>query len=154
MAAGQPDILLRDIHSVPAPGWWPPAPGWWIVLALLVAVVGVAWIRQHRIRRHRRRIEALFDGTLAGVESGPDEVAAISALLRRAARRHHEDADTADHARWLELLATGMPGAGFEGAPGRLLVEGGFRREVDAQALAALRVIARRRFLSWMGVRG
>ena len=153
MSQDAPDILLRDIHSVPAPGIWPPAPGWWIVFALLVLAMIVLLLWRRRVHRHRRRVEAVFDAALASAEGGPAEVAAVSALLRRAARRHHPDADTAEGAQWLALLAEDMPGQGFEGDPGRLLLEGGFRRETDPETLAALRVLARRRFLSWMGVR-
>ncbi|MBW8811363.1 MAG: DUF4381 domain-containing protein, partial [Lysobacter sp.] len=35
---------------------------------------------------------------------------------------------------------------------GRLLLDGGYRREVDREQADALRELARRRFLRWMGV--
>ena len=39
----------------------------------------------------------------------------------------------------------------FAGDAGRLLLEGGFRTDIDAAATQALRPRARQRFLEWMG---
>jgi hypothetical protein len=38
----------------------------------------------------------------------------------------------------------------FTSAAGRLLLEGGFRREADPQQVAGLRTLARARFIEWM----
>ena len=40
----------------------------------------------------------------------------------------------------------------FSEGAGRLLLDGGFRRDVDAAEVEALRRIARERFLQWMSV--
>jgi hypothetical protein len=57
-----PDLLsqLRDIHTAPAPPWWPPAPGWWVVAILLLLVL-IYFSRKalQRWRLHRRRHEML-----------------------------------------------------------------------------------------------
>lgn len=144
-----PTLVLRDIHAPAAPPWWPPAPGWWLVaLALLIVALGLATWR-HRRQVRRRRIAALFDEAVAAAPDPAARVAAMSELLRRAARRHHPHAEALAGEQWLALL-DGDRDAGFSRGAGRLLLEGGFRREVDAQAVAALHALARARFLGWM----
>ncbi|MGY0505088.1 DUF4381 family protein [Luteimonas sp. e5] len=147
-----PELVLRDIHRPPAPSLWPPAAGWWWLLAavLLVSIVLGWW--WHRRRAHRRAVEAMFEQALAEAGDGPAQIAALSALLRRAARRHHAAADTVDGEAWLALLDEGMPGAFGNDECGHLLLEGGWKQQVDAQALQRLRLRARERFLRWMGV--
>lgn len=146
------ELVLRDIHRVPAPPLWPPAPGWWLVFALLLAVgLVLAWWLRRR-RRHRRAIETLFDEALREAGDGPAQVAAMSSLLRRAARRHHADADVLDGEDWLAVLDAGAKPPLFQSAAGRLLVEGLYRPHIDAGELERLRHAARTRFLQWMGV--
>jgi hypothetical protein len=152
------ELVLRDIHQPPAPGWWPPAPGWWLLAAALLAVMLVLGAWWWRRRRRRRAIEALFDDAIAAAASPAAEVAAMSELLRRAARRRHPQAETLHGEAWLALLdrepaARGRgqaPAEAFSAGPGRLLLDGGYRRDTDPQAVAALRELARRRFLQWM----
>jgi hypothetical protein len=149
----QNGLVLRDIHSAPPPPWWPPAPGWWILFALLLLALAAAlawWL--HR-RRRRRRIERLFDDAIAQADTPAEQVAAMSELLRRAARRRDPRADTLGDEDWLRLLDAGQATPRFAGGRGRLLLEGGYRREVDAGAVEALRRAARARFLEWMDTR-
>lgn len=146
-------LVLRDIHLSTAPPWWPPALGWWLLAAamLLVLAALVAW-RLLRARRRRRWL-ALFD---AEVDAAPDPaaaVAAISALLRRAAKRHHPAADRLEGTAWLELLDAARDTPRFDGARGALLLAGPFQREVDAAAVADLRYAARERFMEWVEAR-
>jgi len=147
---GAPGLVLRDIHQPPAPPWWPPAPGWWLVagVVVLLLVLGL-WLGARR-RRRRRAITGLFDDAVDQAATPAAQVAAMSELLRRAARRHHPQADRLLGDDWLRLLDDGAPSPSFSRDPGRLLLEGGFRREVDAEAVAALRPLARRRYLAWM----
>lgn len=153
----KPDqLVLRDVHVPAAPSWWPPAPGWWIVAAvvLVAAVALLAWLR-----RHRRRLQAwqeLFDDACASPKAS-GQVAAISELLRRAARKVDPQADTLEGEAWLRFLDGDTSkkkrrGDFVEGA-GRLLLDGGFRREVDADQLAALKSLALARFLELMAGR-
>lgn len=150
-------LPLRDIHPDVAPPWWPPAPGWWLLLAaaVLLAAVIAAW----RWREHRRRraLAWVFDQALAAAAHPAAEVAAMSELLRRAARRVRADADRLTDAQWRAMLAEA--GGKDDKLPALsaveldLLLEGGYRREVDADAVAALRPWVRRRFMAWMGAR-
>ena len=148
-----PALVLRDIHQPPAPPWWPPAPGWWIVAAvLLLAAAIVSWFAW---RRHRRRfaLERLFDDSVRAAPTPAAQVAAISELLRRAARRRDPRADTLQGDDWLRFLDRGGKRALFDGEDGHLLLDGGFRPEADADAVAALLPRARARFLEWMAMR-
>ena len=94
----------------------------------------------------------------------------MSELLRRAGRRRDPAADRLHGDAWLEFLDGSAADAGkrrgrkpasrpcagpdrFSQGPGRLLLDGGYRREVDPGQVAALRAIARSRFLDWMALR-
>lgn len=146
-------LVLRDIHQPPAPGWWPPAPGWWLLAALLLAALAFGiWVAKRRVRR-RRAIAALFDDTVARAASAPARVAAVSELLRRAARRRDPGADRLQDEAWLRFLDGGPGSAPFSTGAGRLLLDGGFRRQIDEAQLAALLPLARRRYLQLMAVR-
>ena len=165
-----PTLVLRDIHQPIAPPWWPPAPGWWWLAALvLLAIAAWAWFAARR-RQRQRAIAAIFDQALAAAGTPSAQVAAMSELLRRAGRRRDPAVDCLHGDAWLEFLDGSAKGAGkrrgrkpaaklrtgsgrFSQGPGRLLLDGGFRREVDAGQVAALRAIARARFLDWMALR-
>lgn len=154
VAALQPAILvLRDIHQPAAPSWWPPAPGWWLLAALVVIVVALAaawWL--HR-RRRRRAVALVFDSAVAAAGAPAARVAAMSELLRRAARRRDRVAATLQGAAWLDFLDGSAPTRPFSDGPGALVVEDGFRRDVDARDTDALLVVARARYLQLMDTR-
>jgi len=158
--AAPASLVLRDIHPTTAPSWWPPAPGWWILAGVIVAaLVLIAWWRA-RANRRRAAVVALFDREVDAASTPPQQVAAMSELLRRAARRHDANADTLQGEHWLRHLDAAAAKkkrnaparADFSEGPGRLLLDGGFRRDVDPADVAALRALARERFLRWMGV--
>lgn len=145
--------VLRDIHQPPAPPAWPPAPGWWLLLALLLVVALGAWAWRARRRRRRRQVEAVFDDAVAGAATPSEAVAAMSESLRRAARLHDPRADRLAGPDWLAVLAARLPpgdAASLDpGAEaGRLLLEGGFRGDVDAGQADALRPLARRVYVA------
>lgn len=143
-------LVLRDIHQPPAPPWWPPAPGWWLLAVLLLVLAAVlAWRAWSRARR-RRAHAALFDRAMHEAATPAAQVAAMSELLRRAARRHVPHADTLLGEDWLRVLDEGLSTPGFVEGPGRLLGEGAYRRDLDRRAVDALRPLARARFLMWM----
>ncbi len=141
-------LPLRDVHLTAAPSWWPPAPGWWLVASALVAAA-LAWIGWRAWRAARRRRWARwFDASSA--EGGlPERLAAMSGLLRRAARRHRAGAERLQGEDWLRFL-DGTTGARFSNGPGRVLLEGGFRRRLDDGEFAAVSALARARFLELM----
>ena len=146
----QDALVLRDIHQPPAPSWWPPAPGWWVLAAVLLAAILALAAWRHGKRQRRRRIAAMFDAAVDGADSAPQQIAAMSELLRRAGRRRDPQADRLEGDAWLAFLDAGDAHRPFAGDAGRLLLEGGFRRDADPRQAAALRAIARKRFVEWM----
>ena len=141
---------LADIHLPSAPTWWPPAPGWWLLLAVILAIAASFASRMLRRRRRRAMILRLFDETVAQAATPSMQVAAMSELLRRAARRKHANADTLDGDDWLRFLDAGLQQPVFAAGAGALLRDGGFRADVSAHEAEALRIVARERYLHWM----
>ena len=144
------DLVLRDIHAAPSTPWWPPAPGWWLVFALIVAAIAILGAIAHRRRARRSAIARVFDTALAAAPTPAAQVAAMSELLRRAARLRDPDADRYEGEHWRAHLDAGAKQPLFDGEAGRLILEGAFRRDVDPAAVEALRERARRRYLEWM----
>jgi hypothetical protein len=145
--AAQSTLVLRDIHQPPAPPWWPPAPGWWLVGALVVAALAVWAALRLRRQRHHAAQAAVFDAALAAAATPSDRIAAMSELLRRAARRRDPAADRLQGEAWLAFLDGDDAAHPFTGGAGRLLLDGGFRRDVAPAQVAALLPLARARFL-------
>ena len=141
---------LKDVHPGASPPWWPPAPGWWLLATgLLVASLALGWwLRRRRLRREA--ILRLFDQAVATAETPAGKVAAISELLRRAARRKDPAADKLDGEAWLRFLDAGMPQPVFAQGAGALLRDGPFRPGVRAEDVEALGAVARLRYVSWM----
>lgn len=154
-----PPLQLRDIHLPPEPSWWPPAPGWWLLAALAVVLLIVV-VRLLRRRWHARRRMAVliaeFDAA-AGLADPNARLAAISQLLRRAARLRDPAAASLQGEAWLRFLddavlasrAAGTPSAAtFSTGTGRALLDGPYRANTDAQAVEALIAPARACFLA------
>lgn len=148
--AAAPDLVLRDIHVATAPPWWPPAPGWWLVAAaVLLAAVSLLFLAWRR-RRRRRAAARLFDEAVARCDAPAEQVAAMSELLRRAARRIDPGADRLQGDDWLAFLDHGLKEPVFAAGPGAVLRDGAFRRDLADAEIAGLRSAARARFLDWM----
>src|SRR5690606_41588377 len=115
----------------PAPPWWPPAPGWWMLAAavMLVLAATIAW-RWWGARR-RRRLQALFDAEVDAAAGPAASVAAISGLLRRAARLRDPAADRLQGQAWLAFPDAGRGATRFDGARGTLVGVRPFRRAGD-----------------------
>lgn len=144
-------LVLRDIHQPPAPSWWPPAPGWWVVAALLLVAIAIPSWRTWRRRQRRAAFARVFDAAVDAADTPAARVAAISELLRRAARRIDPSADKLAGEDWLRFVDAGH--GGFVEGAGALLRDGAFRASVDEERVAALRTLARSRFLEWMDAR-
>jgi hypothetical protein len=142
-AATDPLAQLKDIHAPPDPSWWPPAPGWWI-LAVIVLVLGVlvgrwSWQRWQRVQARRRLIRA-FDHGLAAESLS---MAALSDLLRRAARTVDPASASLSGEAWLEALDAPLRTREFLSAVGRPLLDAPFQR-VPPPASAEQIALARR----------
>jgi hypothetical protein len=144
------DLALNGIHVPPAPSWWPPAPGWWLLAVIVLLPVAFGCWRMARRRWRRRRWTALFDETIASADTPVAQVAAISELLRRAARQVAPSTETLAGEEWLHFLDRGLPQPVFAAGAGALLRDGGYRRAVSDAELDALRIVSRARFLDWM----
>lgn len=145
-------LPLRDVHLPPAPSWWPPAPGWWIVFGILALLLGVASAWWWRRRRQRARWLASFDREIAAAPDDAGRLAALSSLLRRAARRVEPGADRLQGEAWLRLL-DGAERRDFSQGIGRVLLEGGFQRDPQVERLAQVEALVRRRFVELMAGR-
>jgi hypothetical protein len=151
--AGAEALVLRDIHEPPPPSWWPPAIGWWLVAAVALLALGAwAW-RAWRRRRRRHALERLFDAGIAAAATPAARIAVASTLLRRAARMRDPRAASLQGEAWLAFLDRGAKRPLFADGDGRLLLDGGFRRDVEAGRADALVARARLRFLDWMAAR-
>jgi hypothetical protein len=148
--AAQATLVLRDIHQPPAPPWWPPAPGWWLVAAFVIAAVAawalLRWRRRRRVAAHA----AVFDAALAAAATPSEQVATMSELLRRAARQRDPTADRLHGEAWLAFLDGEDGTCPFTVGAGRLLLDGGYRPDVEPARISALRPLARARFLEML----
>lgn len=142
------ELLLRDVHVPPAPSLWPPAPGWWLVAGAVALAAVIAWWIRRKRRRRMLAWQKLFDDACGDIAPAA-QIAAISELLRRAARRVNAKADHLQGEDWLRLL-DGQEQKAFSEGAGRLLLEGGYRREVPVEEFAAAKALARARFLELM----
>ncbi len=143
-------LVLRDVQEGVPPAWWPLAPGWWLLLGAVVLVAALLAWRTARQRRRRAEILRLFDDAVDRAGTPSQQVAAMSELLRRAARRKDASADTLEGEAWLRFLDKGLAQPLFATGAGALLRDGGFRADVAAHESEALRVITRQRYLDWM----
>ena len=147
------DLPLRDIHLPQPPGWWPPAPGWWALAALALGVLAFVAVLLWRRMRRRRALRRMFDGRVAAAGSAPARIAVMSELLRRAVLEHDRAAAALQGAEWLAFLDRDAASPAFDGDLGRLLLDGGYRRQVDENELEVLEVAVRARFLKLAGAR-
>ena len=143
-------LVLRDIHVATAPPWWPPAPGWWILAGLVLVVAALLLFLAWRRRQRRRAVARLFDDAIAKAQTPAEQVAAMSELLRRAARRIDPEADRLQGDDWLAFLDRGLQQPVFAAGAGAVLRDGAFRRDLGDAEIAGLRHVVRARFLAWM----
>jgi len=149
------DLPLRDVHLPPAPSWWPLAPGWWMILAIitLIIVVVLAVLGYWRYQRYRRaRWLRLFDHQIAAAPDPVSQIAAVSELLRRAARQVDRKAVQLQGSAWLRFLDGSQPGQFSRGA-GRLLVDGSFKPHLEEAQVNEVCQLARHRFIELMSGR-
>ncbi|WP_282295958.1 DUF4381 domain-containing protein [Stenotrophomonas sp. PS02289] len=147
MSAGT-SLPLRDVHLPAAPGWWPLPPGWWVLLSVCaVVLIGLGLWRAHR-RRVRRRWVSRFNAAVDAADAPAAQLAAISELLRRAARVRQPGAELLQGEAWLQFLEA--PQTAFAEGDAALLLDGAYRRDPDPARVARLRPIACARFVQLM----
>ena len=135
-------LALRDVHVPIAPSWWPPAPGWWVLLGGLCLLLGGVLWHGLRQQREKRRLAADFNQRLATADTPLAQLTCVAELLRRAALRRDPATAGLHGEAWLAWLDAGKD-RGFVRGPGRLLLDGGYRRDVDRSAVEALLPLAR-----------
>lgn len=144
-----PPLPLRDIQLPPEPSWWPPAPGWWVlagVLLILVALlVGSAIRRWQASRRTQQRLRWLEEALASAGTDPARQLAAMSELLRRLARRDAPQALLLRGEEWLRFLDGDLAGQPFSTGPGRLLLDGGYRSTIAGEDRAAVEALVRQR---------
>lgn len=143
-----PGPVLRDIHLPAEPSWWPPAPGWWLLAALLCLALAWAWrllARKRSAHRLRRALREELETLRREHAEGAAQVAAISLLLRRAAKRYAPEALTLRDDDWLRFLDAGDAERPFTQGPGRLLLDGPYRPRIDVAEADALAAVVRPR---------
>ncbi len=150
------ELVLRDVHVPAAPSLWPPAPGWWLLAIGALLIVAIVWTLHWRKQRKIRAWQRIFDDACRDAPAAA-QIAAISELLRRAARRVDAQADRLQGDEWLRFLDGNIKDknrpCGFSTGPGRVLLDGGYRRELPSGEVAAIRTLARTRFLELMAKR-
>ena len=144
-------LPLRDIHLPPEPPWWPPAPGWWLLAALLLILLLVAgrWLAARwRLRRARRRLLAAcaeLERRHPPREQPLAWLAGASELLRRAVRQHAPEALPLQGEAWVRFLDGGRADAPYSTGAGRLLLDGPYLRQLEADAIDGLPALLRER---------
>lgn len=137
-------LQLRDIHLPAEPGWWPPAPGWWALAAVLLVLGWLAFRALRRsltLRDRRRQLMRALDAQLASTPPEAEPLlllAGMSELLRRACREYARPALGLAGEAWLVFLDGDDPGKPFSEGAGRILLDGPYRRSVEASEVVAL----------------
>ncbi len=120
---------LADIMVPPPVSWWPPAPGWWILGGTLVGVLAIlAWSAILRYRRNAYRHAALAELAAIGPVEGPEQAAAVSAILKRVALLAYPRSDVASltGSAWLAFLDHAASTTDFTRGPASGLVQSTF----------------------------
>ena len=144
------NLPLRSIHETQSVPWWPLAPGWWMLIAGVILLVLVYRFWRRRERARVARVHAFFDADVAHAKTDAERVARISELLRRSSRMHVKGSDKLEGDAWLNVLNRKLKHRPFQGELGALLLEGGFRRQVNPDDVNRLQQIARDRFAKWV----
>jgi len=138
--------VLRDIHLPAPPPSWPSAPGWWLLGALVLLLLGFAFVmwrrRRRRLQRARRLLAELdaLQPVTADAAGVPAYLAALSQFLRRVARAVRADAANLSGADWIGFLD--RHGDGFA-AYADALNDAAWRPVANVD-VAALHALARR----------
>ncbi|MEY4640413.1 MAG: hypothetical protein RLZZ227_407 [Pseudomonadota bacterium] len=157
MEAEDPLSELADIHLPDAVHVWPPAPGWWVLAALVVCALVLLYRQQLARVFLRRRLGAALRELDAALnrfkkqaasdrnEAGLQLLQSVNAILKRVALLHYPDPELPrlNGRPWLRFLDSQSHTADFTVGVGRVLGDGMYRPEFDAD-VDALHVLCRR----------
>lgn len=143
------ELVLRDIHGAPLPGFWPPAPGWWLLGLLLVLTLAVLlhalYGYYRRYRQRRRLLGALADLRRTQGKDPRALAAEVSMLLKRIALTRFPAIEVAglSGSPWLDFLDETGGGEQFRHGPGRVLADAPYApaAELDVDGLYTLAVL-------------
>lgn len=155
MNTSDPLAQLRDIHLPDPVSWWPPAIGWWL---LAITVLGFVILVSYFLRRyiHRNRYRKEVKQELKRLVAARDNYSTgemleqLTRLLRRVAiqtRGRTAVAPLVGEA-WLRFLDSEGGTDQFTMGPGRVLGEGLYRQQVDADLEQLLPLVEK-----WLGRR-
>ncbi|GGF58720.1 hypothetical protein GCM10007301_18030 [Azorhizobium oxalatiphilum] len=115
---------LADIALPPPVPFWPPAPGWCVLAgAAVIAFLILVWACVRHRRRTAYRRAALAELSAIGPASDAERMAAISAILKRAALVAYPRAEVAGLTGqgWLAFLDRTSGRSDFTEGAGRAL---------------------------------
>lgn len=112
---------LRDIHLPDGVAAWPPAYGWWVLLAMLLALVGLYYLFQ-LVRRKSKKLYALR--LLRGIycNNSVEAVVQMSEILKRICVFKYPQAAALYGKAWLDFLNSRSK-AKLSGKPAQLLID-------------------------------
>lgn len=144
---------LADIHLPEPVSFWPPAPGWWVlaVIVLIAAVVFVRWWNQRHARQqvYLHAVAELDRCMTRYAEQDGDSdqrkldyVNGVNSVLRRVALVHFPSANVASlgGAEWVEFIRENGDSSGLDEDLAAALSFGRFqtRCDINVDALDAL----------------
>jgi hypothetical protein len=131
-----PNLPLRDIHLPDPVAWLPPAPGWWLLaFAAFALPPSLIWLWRLARRTTAKKLALRELERIAGAEWDANrKLQELAILLRRVCLGLYPREETAGLVgeAWLEFLDRSSNGDGFSRGVGRLLIDGPYRRRVEA----------------------
>lgn len=136
-------LPLRDIHLPDPVSWWPPAIGWWLlVVAIVLAAIGI-WlgIRHLATRQRRNRLYHLAEREINRIETeyraAHDSHLALqklSILMRRIGMTVYDRKRIASLCgdEWTDWLTNSSVPAEARAGSIRLLADGPYNKDVSA----------------------
>lgn len=138
-------LPLRNIHLPDPIGWWPVAPGWWILMAMAVLLIVFSswwWRRMRRFAIKKYAVREFFRLKNDPNLTSQQRIEILSALLRRICISIYprEQVASLTGQDWLNFLNRQLNDGRFTEGAGKLLVEAPYRKDMDCDLTALLRI--------------